>query len=316
MYESLEEEERELLHLAVFNVLEKDWAIAKESNINIISIASKIAVHAQAISKYIFAAEALLEAARESWKGYASDETLQFLLGVFNNLDKSENTDLKNKEKSIEVKLEALKLKSEVLELKGQWNECVKIYNSALELAENFSDNLNKKKYTALANATVGNIFRLLSDYKNALKVFEEALSSYNELGDKLKATDAIGNIGVINFNQGNYSKAMECYQSKLSICEELDDKRGIANVMGNMGNVFYAQGERNDSEVKAEIKNLYQNYGNYHKAVISYWLWKLSDNGDEKLKYREEALSLYDKLYTDSSNPEFKKQATELRNS
>lgn len=301
MYESLEEEERELLHEAVFKVLEDEWQAAKESGINIVNIGSKIAIHANALEKNTYAAEALLEAARESWTGYAADETMKLLEGVFSNLDKAEKQK-KDKEKIISLKIEAMILKSNVYELRGLWKECVNIYNSSLSIAENLSDGIGKKKFLSRINAAVGNVFRLLGDYNMALNVFETSLALSKELNDKFSEAYAIGNIGVINFNKGNYEKAWECYKRKLLLSEELNDEKGIANVMGNMGNLYYAQGEY-DEAMKCHNKKLSISEELGDRRNIAFCVSNIGsiyyDRGDyeEALKYFNRKLSISEQL-------------------
>jgi len=288
MYESLEEEERELLHQAIFNVLEKEWNTAKEEDINVVNIGIKIASHAEALRNYIFAAETLLESAKETWTTYAAEETLQLIERAFSNISKAEEENVKISQKSVEMKLEGMILTIDIYELKGRWKEAVEIFEKAIILAEE----INSKKYISLLNAAIGVVYRMLGDYKNSFKAFDTALAINEELNDKLNIAYVTGCVGVAHFEKGNNAEALKCYQKKLSICEEINDERGIAHVMGAMGNAYFAQGDykqalefhqkklaiceamndqRNISFTLGNMGNVYYNLGNYNKALECY---------------------------------------------
>ena len=63
--------------------------------------------------------------------------------------------------------------------------------------------------------------------------------------GDALKKgkSQALNNIGVIYYNQGNYPEALKNYFAALKIREEIKDKKGIAASYNNIGNIYYSQG-------------------------------------------------------------------------
>lgn len=302
MYESLEEEERELLHQAVFNVLEKEWEHAKESNYNIVSIATKIAVHAHAIGKYIYAAEALLEAAKESWRGYAADETLKLIDGIFYNLSEEAKKGKNDAEKLTHIKIDAVLLQCEVHVLQGRWKDSLNITSSVLELAESLPENSHKKKYISKIYASLGNPYKLLGEFENALKSFEKSLSISEELDDRPNIANSTGFIGEINFNLGNYEKALECYRRKLSISEELNDKKEIANVMGYLGNLYFAKGEY-DTAMECHTKKLSISEELGDQRNIAFCLSSIGsiyyDRGDfdEALKCFERKLNISERL-------------------
>lgn len=302
MYESLEEEERELLHQAVFNVLEKEWESAKHSNCNVISIATKIAVHAQAIGKYIYAAESLLEAAKVSWQNYAAEETLELLERVTFNLNETVRKNEKDKEKLTHISIDGILLKCEVYVLQGKWKESLGICISVLETAITLPENPEKKKCISRIHASLGNHYRLLGEFENALKSFERSLSISEELDDRPNIANSIGFIGEINFNLGNYENALECYHRKLSISEELNDKKEIANVMGYLGNLYSAKGEY-DAAMECHIKKLSISEELGDQRNIAFCLSSIGsihyDRGDfdEALKCFERKLSISERL-------------------
>jgi tetratricopeptide (TPR) repeat protein len=112
--------------------------------------------------------------------------------------------------------------------------------------------------------------------------------------------SNAITNLGILEFNVSNYDKALEWYHTALKVREEIADKNGIAVSYNNIANVFSVRGNYPEAlknqhlvlklreEIKAEhpadkvnkrglaasyvnIGSVYWNQGNYPEAQKMY---------------------------------------------
>jgi len=92
-----------------------------------------------------------------------------------------------------------------------------------------------------------GDILELIGKWKQAERIFQNALKLSQEIEDKKRIAKLYGSIGGQNYLKGNYAKAMECYEKALKISEELGDKRRNFVAVGNMGIVYLSAGSRSN---------------------------------------------------------------------
>lgn len=104
------------------------------------------------------------------------------------------------------------------------------------------------------------------SNYGEALKYDEEALTIYKSLSDSLRIADLLNNIGLIHDEQGNYSQAANYYQSALAIYESRRDYKKMALVNVNLGVVYKALGD-----YKSSINNYLEALNEFKKVNDEY---------------------------------------------
>jgi non-specific serine/threonine protein kinase len=103
--------------------------------------------------------------------------------------------------------------------------------------------------HRANAVAVAATMARATSDFPKATTLYEEALSLSRELGDRHGVAAALGNLGMVSYDQGDYSAATARHEESLAIWRELGDQRGIARTLIALGNIVYSQGD----QLKAE---------------------------------------------------------------
>ncbi len=127
------------------------------------------------------------------------------------------------------------------------------------------------------------------SQFEAALQSWQQALTIYREIKDRLGEGNALGNLGVAYDDLGDYAKAIEYQQQRLAIARELKDRMGEEQSLGNLGNAYYSLGdyakaieyEQQSLAITREIKdrlgeenvlgnlgNAYDYLGDYAKAI------------------------------------------------
>ena len=118
--------------------------------------------------------------------------------------------------------------------------------DSAYNLAKTYyafaeENGMAKEKADALNIQGISFVFR--SDFKSAIKCYNQALSIYQEIEDKIGISNSYNNIGMVYDDQGLGVKAIDYHTRSLKIREEIGYKKGIASSLGNIGNIHRDQG-------------------------------------------------------------------------
>jgi len=107
------------------------------------------------------------------------------------------------------------------------------------------AEKLSWKKGMANACRTIaGNYGYGKSDFAMALKYSNQALSLFEEIGDKVGRAKILGDIGVVHWYQSDYPEALKYYFDALRINEELGNKSDMAATLCNIGIVYNSQRE------------------------------------------------------------------------
>ncbi len=125
------------------------------------------------------------------------------------------------------------------------------ISNEALRLSEKL------KWQTGIGTSynCIGWVYYNRSDYKFALKSYDNALKVWNRQLDLLtekndivnilkRKSSTLGNIGIIYDMQGDYPKSLDYYFKAMKIDEKLNYRDGVGRHWGNIGLVFSNQGD------------------------------------------------------------------------
>jgi len=105
-------------------------------------------------------------------------------------------------------------------------------------------DKLDNKQGIIEAKYRLGLIYRVDSDYEQALKYFYQALElSDNIQGDKHSIALNYA-IGIVNTNLNEHNKALEYYQKALKKAEESNNSEYIAMISNNIGGIYWQRGE------------------------------------------------------------------------
>jgi non-specific serine/threonine protein kinase len=104
-------------------------------------------------------------------------------------------------------------------------------------------------KDRARALSAAATMARATSDFSKARTLYEDALLIWRELDNRHGVAGALGNLGMVSYDQGDYTEAITRHEESLTIWRELGDQIGIARTLLALGNVVYSQGDERAAE-------------------------------------------------------------------
>jgi class 3 adenylate cyclase len=120
--------------------------------------------------------------------------------------------------------------------LRVDTKEALRYANEALALAEK----LDFVQGQAYALKSIGMSYYFQGNYIETLLFWQQSLSAFQTIGDKLGIANMLNNLGAVNFNEGDDEKAIQYYLESLRVSEEIGDKLRIATALVNIGAVYY----------------------------------------------------------------------------
>ncbi|MEG4231779.1 CHAT domain-containing protein [Microcoleus sp. Pol11C3] len=90
----------------------------------------------------------------------------------------------------------------------------------------------------------LGQIYSNQGNDKQALTLYQQALSIYQEINNSLGVAITLNNIAQINTNLGQYDVAVNFNQQALAIYQKEEDKAGIGVTLTNIGQIYQKQGK------------------------------------------------------------------------
>jgi len=78
-----------------------------------------------------------------------------------------------------------------------------------------------------------------ISQFREALRSWEQALAIYQDIGDRGGEGRALGNLGIAYFSLGDYRQAIAFGEQHLAIARELGDRGGEGNALNNLGAAY-----------------------------------------------------------------------------
>jgi CHAT domain-containing protein len=95
-----------------------------------------------------------------------------------------------------------------------------------------------------------------ISQFEVALQPWQQALTIYREIKDRLGEGQSLGSLGIAYFSLGQYDKAIESQLQALAILQEIKDRRGEVSVLGNLG-LAYSALDKYDKAIKFQKQRL-----------------------------------------------------------
>ena len=260
MYEGLTEEEREVLHEMMLELLLEEQKSASESGLEIREIAPRIATHAEILGKYRVAAEAAMEGAEASWEELAVEETLRQVEQGLEYLHKAE------REGRFDIGVGKLEAKSHrilgrIYRYRGEYDRALECSVKAEELSVKWGD--SEQEVGALIDQA--NSLRYLARFEEAEEVGRRALDKSVAIDYESGQGGALNSIGTILYSMGRREEATEVYLQAIDIHQELGEITAQAQTLSNLGNVFNALNQTDEAircyerslELSAESDNM-----------------------------------------------------------
>ncbi len=122
-------------------------------------------------------------------------------------------------------------------------------YSKALRLFEQILklyEELGDRSGVAIATNMIGGVSHALADYNRSLEYFTRALALFEELGDRAGVANVTTNIGIVYVAVSDYNCALEYYTCGLALHEELCQHSGVANTTNNIGIVYESLSDYN----------------------------------------------------------------------
>jgi CHAT domain-containing protein/Tfp pilus assembly protein PilF len=83
-----------------------------------------------------------------------------------------------------------------------------------------------------------------VSQFREALQSWEQALDIYREIGDRAGEGGALVNLGSAYYSLGDYQQAIDFYEQRLAIAREIGDRAGEGKALGGLGNAYLSLGD------------------------------------------------------------------------
>jgi predicted ATPase/transcriptional regulator with XRE-family HTH domain len=91
---------------------------------------------------------------------------------------------------------------------------------------------------------------RIQGDYDQAVRLLEESLSLWRQLGDKSGIAIALDALGFILHQQGQFEQAQQFCTESLTIFQELNDRVRMAHALNDLGFILHNQGQHEQAKV------------------------------------------------------------------
>ncbi|MER6672908.1 tetratricopeptide repeat protein [Streptomyces sp. NPDC000983] len=116
----------------------------------------------------------------------------------------------------------------------------------------------------AVASERLGDIRRLQRTYDEAITAYQDALTLYQALGDRLGQANATGALGEIHRLQGRNHEAITAHQDSMSHYRALGNRLGQAQTTQGLGEIYQGQGRYDEATAAyLEALALYRTLGN-----------------------------------------------------
>ncbi|MEG4034240.1 CHAT domain-containing tetratricopeptide repeat protein [Microcoleus sp. S36b_A4] len=90
----------------------------------------------------------------------------------------------------------------------------------------------------------LGNAYYSLGQFHRAIEFLKQSLVIKREIGDRQGEAASLGSLGNACQSLGQYHRAIDFHQQYLEISREIGNRHGEANSLGNFGNAYYSLGQ------------------------------------------------------------------------
>ncbi|MCS7164201.1 MAG: tetratricopeptide repeat protein [Thermodesulfovibrio sp.] len=133
------------------------------------------------------------------------------------------------------MKIEEIAEKAEQLRLKGYFKESLKLWKKIyIKAVKNHDTTL-----TVDCLIVLGDLNRILGDFKNSEIYYNEAIELSDALDNKISKADALSGLALSKKATGNWKEALKLIRKARKIYEDNKDKRGIAFTFWAEGTIW-----------------------------------------------------------------------------
>lgn len=183
-------------------------------------------------------------------------------------------------------------------EHKSNYEEALKKYNLALEIAQKNED---IESFAILYN-NIGMVYIKQGNYDDALKLMIDALRAEEVLKNDKGIAQSYNNIGVIYYYQRDFKKATEYFELSLAQQEKIGDVKAVIQAINNLGAIYDYMGENEKAlnqykkalKINREEGNKREEGINLHNIAVSYY--KMREN-DLSRDYYQQALEIREQI-------------------
>lgn len=148
----------------------------------------------------------------------------------------------------------------------GQYAAPVEFSRSDIALRRDVGTALSPASLVQVGQAATlnntGRVYRSLGQYDSALKLHQQALAIYQELGDRPGEATTLNNLGQVYANFKQADQALQFYQQALALYKQVGDRTGEGVALSNLGHIYEQQGNH------AQALKFYQQALAIHREV------------------------------------------------
>jgi CHAT domain-containing protein/tetratricopeptide (TPR) repeat protein len=124
------------------------------------------------------------------------------------------------------------------LRLKNRYayQEAIAHYQAAFALDQRY-----RRREAGIDLINLGEAYRALSQYAQAISSYEQARTIQREVGDRAGEGRTLTDLGEAYQAQSQYAQAIDCYQQALELQRAVGDQAGAGTTLNNLGGVYDA---------------------------------------------------------------------------
>ena len=116
-----------------------------------------------------------------------------------------------------------------------QWGH----YRLTAEMHQRLQGRLDDPWTKADSMSDLGECYRVLGEFTQAIDLFEQALAIDREIGDRNREATALGSLATCYGELGQFTQAIEIFEQALAIDQEAGNRRGEVVGLGSLGNCY-----------------------------------------------------------------------------
>ena len=177
---------------------------------------------------------------------------------------------------------------------KGETEKALSHFQEALQVCEQHQ----LDDWLGRVESGLGWIYRLMSKWTEAERIYERALEHSSEAGDLERVAQVLNNLGYVRHLRGNSPGGLTLCEQALEIWRQLRRPRAEASTLSTIGNIWSKLGNYSEAmESYEDALRIFRDQEDwewiatmYHQMAFAQWLQ--GDRLEEAQQYAEESVS------------------------